>query len=239
METTIRVGVVLEGGASLVSPHTCRNGHVLTATSTWRSKTSGDTRCRECRRAHKPLKTRQCKRCHEPFSGMRGKYCSLCVTTRLMDDMERSPKPMRTRTCVDCEEAKPLMEFERDVYAKDRKGVQQYSDRCADCRDDDEDDDEFPGVANSPYEKARRQIETIFGLPARLWINTRGHVLSDLHFVRMLAIQHSDARRAGITLTRPEMDTRSRHLWPRLIAAGLTARSHHGARRLPFQLRTA
>lgn len=212
----------------------CRKGHALTPDNTWRSK-AGYDRCRECRRAHKPLKTRQCKGCGQPFAGERGKYCTPCQSLRHMEDLERATKPVRTRTCTDCLEVKLLHYFERDVYAKDRRGVQQYSERCSECRsdrpDEEGDEDELDAPADSPYERAKRQVERIFGVPAREWINVRHHPLADLHHLRMLAIQHAEARRTGRALTRPDIDTRSRNLWPRLIAERLTLRT----RILPFR----
>lgn len=211
----------------------CRKGHPLTSANRWKSK-SGYDRCRECRRAHKPLKTRECKRCRQAFSGSRGKYCTLCVSLRHMDDLElMQGRPIRTRTCTDCEETKPLYEFERDPENIGREGARQYADRCADCRSDrpDDEDDGLVAMPDSPYERAKRQVERIFGVPAREWINVRHHVLADLHHLRMLAIQHAEARRTGGTLTRPDIDTRSRNLWPRLLAARLTLRT----RRLPYR----
>lgn len=192
----------------------CRNGHARTSANTYRSK-SGHERCRDCRRKHKPLKDRPCAGCGSIFAG-RGKKCQACVAIRSMTELEEATAPIRTRMCGDCKEVYPLDRFLLDAQARQRKGEKQYSDRCEDCREEED------GAPTSPYERAKHQIVRIFGVPAREWMNVRGHVLADLHFLRMLAIQHADARRNSAKLVRPDIDTRSRLLWARIREAKLT-----------------
>lgn len=194
------------------APPTCRNGHVKTAANTYRSK-SGHDRCRDCRRKHKPLKDRPCVSCKTIFAGQ-GKRCPACVAIRHMTALEEATAPIRTRMCAECLEVYPLEQFLLLAAGGLRKGVKQYSDQCQDCRDEGDGGD--GGAATSPYERAKRQVVRIFGVPSQEWMNRSGHVLSDLHFLRMLAIQHAEARRTGQKLTRADIVTQSRLLWPRL-----------------------
>jgi hypothetical protein len=193
-----------------LAPKTCRNGHVKTSANTYTS-TSGHERCRDCRRKHKPLTVRACPACQQPFSGSGQGRCPTCIAAaKRTEILEETPSLARTRVCQGCHESQPLDQFLFATHGSARKGGQQYSHLCEDCREDGE------GAASSPYEQAKQQLVRVFRVPAKEWISRPGHVLYDLHYLRMLAIQHSTARATGQRPVRPELDTRSRLLWGRL-----------------------
>jgi hypothetical protein len=138
-------------------------------------------------------------------------------TTRRLRSLSALGK--RTRVCSECGERKSLSpHFDLAPQRSPLTGAR-YSEWCADCRPDEDDPDYRP---NSPFEVAKRQVETIFGIPATVWLNRREHPLHDLHYARMVGVHNLRAAPKDRIELNPRF-TLTR-LWARITDARLTAR---------------
>lgn len=165
----------------------CRNGHRLTGPQDYYRDRAGHARCIHCRRAHRPLRTRQCKKCGQFFSGSKSRYCDACRPAA-PTAAPATPGPRRTRVCRCCNTRQPLTEFLNHGIPG---SAPQYRWACATCIATGKAvaDDPDPVNPDSPYEVARRWIETRYGVPAREWM-AKNHPLNELHYVLMVALNN-------------------------------------------------
>lgn len=94
------------------------------------------------------------------------------------------------RRCVGCGDSFPLMEF-RDVDSNDAR---RRTDLCVDCQLQDDTRNYPPG---SPWCRAEREVERLYGIPSERWMNDPRSPLGAL-FLALMAravMRHSPRKR--------------------------------------------